>query len=652
MRIQLSNSIQESFAAVRLPRGKNPIRLGSSEGTDVVLGTHLVPDLAAEIFNDGDGNGWKFRPMCEGWLSNEEPLRSGQLVLLQGHQTLQIFHFALDISLDELESVRGDVLHRELLDRSCADIIRDLHLSLTRHLRESGEDSGTKDNLTDEFVLRIEELIGAFADDHPELPNRNGSSTEFADQFAFSFFRSAALHRIVDRYDRDDAPQTEQYGGMWSRLRSTDRDREKHVQKMLQATVERLNLKPEDDLSVQVGKLENSVRQIWECLFDAVPIDTIRYMYLAQVRKEIKDIMFGLGPLEDLLVDPSVKEIMVNDANQIYIEKGNSIENSGRRFVKPVMDIIQRIVRDVERDVNTSEPMVDARLPDGSRVNAIIKPLTIGGPCLTIRRFPQRPITINELVRMKSLTPASCEFLQAVVRQRCNILVAGGTGTGKTTLLNALSEFIPDKERIITIEDTAELRLQKTHVVSLETKQANLQGKGAVDIRMLVKNSLRMRPDRIIVGECRGGEALDMLQAMNTGHDGSMTTIHANSPEDVVARLAVMVQQSAMSSLPVASIHQQIASALDIIVQLKAESRPDPLRPGEFRRHRVVSMISEVAGLDPETGDLYIKPIFQRSHDSPLMPTGFLPTFIEELVNTRRLKLELLMPTDVAGAVG
>lgn len=659
MRIQVGNSIKESFDAFKLPSGKNPVRLGSSQACDVVLATHLVPELAAEIFNDGDGNGWKFRPLCEGWLQQETPLPSRHPVLLRQQESLQIFHYAVDITLDDVEWQRSEFHQRRRVETRCADIIRDLHLQLTRVLRQSGDDVGAEKGrkgleLTEEFILRVEQLIAALAEDYPGLPDRNSSSTTYSDHFAFTYFRSNLLHLLVEEYEQQEegVPAAPRRGGTWSRLRSTDHDREKQVQQILHRALRELNLKSTDDLSSRVQKLENSISGIWQEMTAGISGDTVRYMYLAQVRKEIKDTMFGLGPLEDLLEDPSIKEIMVNNAEQIYIEKGNTIENSGRRFVKPVMDIIQRIVRDVERDVNTSEPMVDARLPDGSRVNAIIKPLTIDGPCLTIRRFPQHPITIDELVRRESLSEASREFLMAAVKHRCNILVAGGTGTGKTTLLNALSEFIPDKERIITIEDTAELRLRKTHVVSLETKQANVQGKGAVDIRMLVRNSLRMRPDRIIVGECRGGEALDMLQAMNTGHDGSMTTIHANSPEDVVARLEVMVQQSAQSSLPVESIHQQIASALDIIVQLSAETTPDPIRPGEFRRHRLVSTISEVTGIDAITGDLHIKPIFERIGTGNLNPTGFLPTFIEELVNSGRLDLNILLPagTVVAGA--
>ena len=307
------------------------------------------------------------------------------------------------------------------------------------------------------------------------------------------------------------------------------------------------------------------------------------------------------------------------------------------------MFVVNRIVDRVNRNVNTSEPMVDARLPDGSRVNAVIKPITVGGPCLTIRRFPVNPLTIAELVRRGALSEAARDFLKAAVEHRCNILVAGGTATGKTTLLNALSEFIPDKERILTVEDTAELRLTNSHVVSLEARQKNLAGKGEIDIRMLVRNALRMRPSRIIVGECRGGEALDMLQAMNTGHDGSMTTIHANNPTDVFSRLEVMVQQASQSSLPVESIRKQIGSALDLIVQLRVEEYPNPSRPNGIERRRVVSEISEVLAASAEYDDIHVRPLFFRPPGRTLQPTGYLPTFIDELVNNGLLKIDKLL---------
>jgi Flp pilus assembly CpaF family ATPase len=273
--------------------------------------------------------------------------------------------------------------------------------------------------------------------------------------------------------------------------------------------------------------------------------------------------------------------------------------------------------------------MVDARLADGSRVNAVIPPLAVSGPCITIRKFPLRKLLIEDLVARQSLTPTVAEFLRAAVISRRNILISGGTGSGKTTLLNCLSDFIPDKERIVTVEDTAELQLKKEHVVRLETKEKNIEGAGAYTIRDLVRNALRMRPDRIVVGECRGPEALDMLQAMNTGHDGSMTTIHANSAEDVMLRLQVLVQMAA--DLPVASINQQIASAIDLVVQL---------RRGADGRRRVVQ-VSEVVGLDDERGGLRTKDLFRLEEDAEILaPTGFLPSFMGDLIRVGKIRME------------
>ena len=292
--------------------------------------------------------------------------------------------------------------------------------------------------------------------------------------------------------------------------------------------------------------------------------------------------------------------------------------------------IIERIVAQVGRRIDKSQPLVDARLPDGSRVNAIIPPLAIKGPTLTVRKFPAQRLTMDDLVEMGSVTTAAAMFLRACVIDRRNILVSGGTGTGKTTLLNVLSGFIPFKERIITIEDTSELRLHQEHVVTLETKPPNIEGAGEYTIRNLVENALRMRPDRVLVGECRGPEALDMIQAMNTGHDGSMTTVHANSAREVVDRLEVLVLMAA--DLPVSSIHRQVSSALDLIVHISR-------LPGGAR---VVSQISEVVRYDPEEKQIIITDIFNYRDGVSLRPTGYLPSFIDSLMAKELLDMEFL----------
>jgi pilus assembly protein CpaF len=345
--------------------------------------------------------------------------------------------------------------------------------------------------------------------------------------------------------------------------------------------------------------------------------------------KQILDEALGLGPLEDLLADEAVSEIMVNRFDQIYIERKGKITLAEQTFTsnKAVLAAIERIVAPIGRRIDESSPMVDARLKDGSRVNAIIPPLALKGPAITIRKFNKTPLSAEDLIRFGAMTRGMANFLKLCVELRRNIVVSGGTGSGKTTLLNMLSSFIPDDERIVTAEDSAELRLVQDHVVSLETRPPNLEGTGAVTIRDLVRNSLRMRPDRIVVGECRSGEALDMLQAMNTGHDGSMTTLHANSPRDALARLETLVLMAGMD-LPVRAIRDQIASAVHMIVQ---QAR---LADGS----RKVTCISEVTGLDSD--QVQLQDVFYFKQDGYTaegkvrgrhVPTGYIPRFYDDL---------------------
>lgn len=350
----------------------------------------------------------------------------------------------------------------------------------------------------------------------------------------------------------------------------------------------------------------------------------------AKVTTDLFNDIMGYGPIEVLVQDPSYSEIMVNGYDKVYVEDKGKLKLTDIKFRddEHLMNIINRIVSNVGRHVDEASPMVDARLADGSRVNAIIPPLSLVGPVLTIRKFGKKPITSQQLLQFGSLTPDMLRFLEACVKGKLNIVVAGGTGSGKTTLLNVLSSYIPEDERIVTIEDAAEVQLKQEHVITLEARPANLEGKGAVTIRNLVKNALRMRPDRIIVGEVRSEETLDMLQAMNTGHDGSLTTTHANSPRDTVARLETMVLMSGME-LPLKAIRDQISSAIDIIVQ---QSR---LRDGT----RKITSITEIIGME---GDVVsMQDIFVYETDGSVdtsgkfvgrfRPTGVRPHCVEKI---------------------
>ncbi|MGZ3425320.1 MAG: ATPase, T2SS/T4P/T4SS family [Polyangia bacterium] len=372
------------------------------------------------------------------------------------------------------------------------------------------------------------------------------------------------------------------------------------------------------------------VLQLMDELLDEHARELPKGLDRGRLRKELADEVLGLGPLEDLLADPIVSEVMVVDRATIYVERKGRLELTGQRFSSEdaLRSAIERIVTPLGRRIDESTPMVDARLKDGSRVNAIIPPLALRGPCLTIRKFSSRKLGVDDLIEFGSLDARMARFLQRAVIARRNILVSGGTGSGKTTLLNILSSAIPNDERIVTIEDAAELRLDQPHVVSLETRPPNMEGRGEYSIRDLVRNALRMRPDRIVVGECRGGEALDMLQAMNTGHDGSLTTTHATSPDEAIARLETLVLMGGVD-LPTRAIREQIANSIHLVVQQQRF----------VDGTRKITSIAEVIGMD-EDGVVHLEPIFEFYRTpgergrvtGEYRATGFMPSFITEFI--------------------
>lgn len=395
--------------------------------------------------------------------------------------------------------------------------------------------------------------------------------------------------------------------------------------------IERLDLRRKDILALSEEELRKRAQEVIEQILVALRWEIPEGLNRERVIKQVLDEALGLGPLEELIADDSVSEIMVNSFDMIYAERNGVLALTDLRFSseQAVLAAIERILAPIGRRVDESSPMVDARLKDGSRVNAVIRPLALRGPCITIRKFSKTPLTIDDLVRFGAVTRGMADFLKLAVESRLNIVISGGTGSGKTTLLNVISSFVPEGQRVITVEDAAELQLPREHLIPFETRPPNLEGKGAVTIRDLVRNALRMRPDRIIVGECRGAEALDMLQAMNTGHDGSMTTGHSNAPQDMISRLETMVLMAGLD-LPVRAVREQIASAIDIVVQQTRFSCGT----------RKVTAITEVVGMDRDEGTVVLQDVFLFRQDGYgadgkihgiHQATGYIPKFFRKL---------------------
>jgi len=452
--------------------------------------------------------------------------------------------------------------------------------------------------------------------------------------------------RLLDKFrpDRSSAPTTTAAPPTPASLKSRPRwsPAERSYQE-LKLRIHRDLLERVDLASLarmEVGAASSELREVITRLIgeQGVPLGQRDRSQLAD---EVLHEVYGLGPIEPLMRDPEISDILVNGARHVYVERFGRLESTAVVFRDDahLLQIIDRIVSRVGRRIDESSPMVDARLPDGSRVNAIIAPLALDGPLLSIRRFGRSPLTVEDLVQLGTLTPDVVTLLRTMVEMRLNILISGGTGSGKTTLLNCLSSFIPDNERIITIEDSAELQLQQPHVGRLETRPSNIEGKGEVTQRDLVRNSLRMRPDRIIVGEVRGPECLDMLQAMNTGHDGSISTVHANSARDSLSRLEMMMQMSGFD-LPIRAMRQQIGAALNVIVHTSR------LADGS----RKVMSISEIAGMEGDT--IMLEELFVFRHEGfdaehnvvgRFVSTGIRPRFLEHVkASSRAVNLDAI----------
>lgn len=598
-------------------RNVDHVRIGSDGSNDVVLGNPYVSQRHA-VISRNNGH-WEITNVGQNEiLIADQKLLCGERAVLTVNDSIEIFPFVL---LVETKAVSVD---SGLIDERLSNMILTLHSELLNRMRELLDIDSNK--LSRQQLQQIEEDI-------TEIARLNGFldpiESDVLMHAAALSMQSTLLSKVIE--DTVGSTQSNKLGDRrWTEMVTASPELEAELLVRASAIDQRIDPQGTTDISKKMGKIDRGFWGAWKLERESKQLSPqspfIQYAAHRYLKKQIKDILFGYGPLEDLLSIPTITEIMVVSRDKIYVEKQGLLEQSGRRFVSDEVTetIIDRIVSRVGRRIDKSQPLVDARLLDGSRVNAIIPPIAVKGPCLTIRKFPTKKVTIEDLIRWGAITPTVAEFLEAAVIVGKNVLVSGGTGTGKTTLLNCLSDFIPDKERIVTVEDTAELRLQKEHVVTLETKLANVEGRGEYTIRDLVKNALRMRPDRIVVGECRGAEALDMLQAMNTGHDGSMTTIHANTSEDVIGRLEVLVQMAA--DLPLETIDRQISSAIDLVVQLKR------CRDGARR----ISQITEFVGYDPDKKRIKTKDLFLLNgdnRDAKLIATGALPTFMEELLD-------------------
>lgn len=626
------NKINESKRSV-VDVDKETIVLGRDADCDVVLRSPLVSRRHA-VLRVADGRLELENTGVNSCLVGEQEVLGGEQVSFETSAKIRIWPYTITFETETTSAVS-----RAELESHLRGILADLELEIHKKLLERldlYEMEATRGG-SPESILSLENNIEDVCRDLNVFGQDNSALLE---EISGLSLRDHTINQLIMETGADDevfdlASLTANEFDVPATLVP---EREQELHGLLQFVRENLALEELPDVTSKINRIEERFESIFHKIRPHLHGELRKYLILRTLKKDLKDVVFGFGPLQDLLRAPTISEIMVVRSDQIYVERDGVIEKSGRRFIseKVTESIIERIVAQVGRRIDRSQPLVDARLPDGSRVNAIIPPLALFGPCLTIRKFPMQRLTIDNMLEYGSLTEAAAKFLRACVIQKCNVLISGGTGSGKTTMLNVLSGFIPFKERIVTIEDTAELRLHQEHVVSLETKPANVEGTGEYNIRDLVKNSLRMRPDRIIVGECRGGEALDMVQAMNTGHDGSMTTVHANSSEEVLQRLELLMLMGA--DLPVSSIHRQLASAIGIIVQIERLSNGK----------RTISQISEVTGLHPETGQVMLADIFNRRNGRSLEPTGRMPRFMDALVEKNLLEIEFLYGGDLA----
>jgi pilus assembly protein CpaF len=611
--------------------GPSGFTIGRDPACEIKLDSRFVSAQHARIerTDAGDTVGWELEvlPGANAVELDGKEVRAGAKTPLKGKSVLRLMEFVLTLEDVQREAAKAPG------DEALTDLINVLHANVLRRLdlrAGAGSISWGRDFAGEGGSGRADQL-NRIVD---EVLLNDFKQQVFESDLTGLIVKRALRSRVSDWIFRKHAAQVGQSvsSSDWNQL-GANKDLENYVAEAVHKVIQRCNFQENKPVPVNA---EDVVDAQFDIHTDAVlpgMLENARaYLAISFIKKTLYDMIFGLGPLEDLLRSPAITEIMVVSPRQIYIERVGRLVKIPQTFPseESCISIIERIVAPLGRRIDRSQPLVDARLRDGSRVNAIIEPLAIKGPCITIRKFPVFRVTSDDMIRWKSLTPSAIALLRACILWKASILISGGTGSGKTTLLNVLSGMIPNVERLVTIEDSAELRLQQEHVVSLETKPPNAEGKGQYTIRDLVKNSLRMRPDRIIVGECRGDEAVDMLQAMNTGHRGSMTTLHSNNTQDAIARLETMVLMG--SDIPLPAVRRNIASALNVVVHV------DRLSTG----HRLVSQISEIIGIHPVSGEVETRDIMKAIDYNgvlTLRPTGYMPSFLGEMVEKGYLPL-------------
>lgn len=600
---------------------KDPVVIGREEGCDIHISAPFVNRRHARIFLKGNQMFVESLGKSSTLVSNRE-LQEGKPTRIDFGDEVQIAQFSIvAVSPGRKRRLADDqrILQQKLMafeQKVHGELLERMNLRVTGHV-----DKGDV-HYTGEILRHMQEVIDR---------GLNRLSAEVINHIVHTHLHRMVIAEVVRQCQ--GKVQTEYISGD---ERLQDPQREQEITEQVSSIVDMMPLLFDaatvaEDLTVA----EEAFDEIFEQILPSMSAALRKYIVRRTVSKDLEDIMFGLGPLQDLVDMANVNEIMVVGKDHIYVEKNGVIQPTTRSFFSDevLLSIIERILAPVGRRVDTANPLVDARLADGSRVNAIIAPLSLVGPCLTIRKFGWIPFTIDDLVDRGSLSPTTAEFLQGCVVGRKNIVISGGTGSGKTTLLNTLGAFARPSERIITIEESAELRLPQPHVVGLEGRPANVEGRGAYTIRELVRNALRMRPDRIIIGEVRGPEALDMLQAMNTGHDGSLSTVHANTPLDAMKRLETLVLMAV--DMPVRAIREQIVGAVDVVVQIA--------RFANGRRR--VTHISEVTQIDRETGEILMEDIYRlKREDQPtLRHTGYIPQFAHQLIEKNQIDVSVFL---------